>query len=117
MKGSDDERSIGRVEHSSGVQVAVRHWRLTKCTKHFIGELGRRRGEALLAEEDQRVLVPFRAGFVVGVVLSAAVLRDLVERPRSILRGAARGLLVALPVLLVLRYAFYVVPTAPAAIK
>jgi hypothetical protein len=53
------------------------------------------------------------AGFVVGVVLSAAVLRDLVERPRSILRGAARGLLVVLPVLLVLRYAFYVVRADP----
>ena len=46
------------------------------------------------------------AGFVVGVVLSAAVLRDLVERPRSILRGAARALLVVPPVLLVLGPAF-----------
>ena len=53
------------------------------------------------------------AGFVVGVVLSAAVLRDLVERPQSILRGAARGLLVALPALLGLRYAFYVVRADP----
>ena len=53
------------------------------------------------------------AGFVVGVVLSAAVLRDLVERPRSVLRGAARFLLVALPVLLVLRYAFYIIQSDP----
>ena len=53
------------------------------------------------------------AGFVVGVVLSAAVLRDLVERPRSFLRVTARGLLVVLPVLLVLRYAFYVVRADP----
>jgi hypothetical protein len=53
------------------------------------------------------------AGFVVGAVLSAAVLRDLVERPRSFLRVTARGLLVALPLLLVLRYAFYVVRADP----
>ena len=53
------------------------------------------------------------AGFLVGVVLSAAVLRDLVERPRSVLRGAARFLLVALPVLLVLRYAFYIIQSDP----
>ena len=50
---------------------------------------------------------------MVGVVLSAAVLRDLVERPRSFLRVTARGLLVVLPVLLVLRYAFYVVRADP----
>ena len=36
-------------------------------------------------------------------------MRDLVERPRSILRGAARFLLIVLPVLLVLRYAFYII--------
>ena len=45
--------------------------------------------------------------------MSAAVLRDLVERPRSMLRGAARFLLIALPVLLGLRYAFYVVRADP----
>merc|ERR1719163_1696269 len=74
MKGSDDERSVGRIEHSSGIQVAVRD-------QNSLVFLCKKRFPSMASEFTDEVLSSLSKAPVANGDLYAATVFDSSNRP------------------------------------